>query len=155
MSNKSRALSPRDWGVSIFAPPAARLSQPLDAGPERSLAITAPRLETCQSRLRGVYFSNVALGAGKMRRIAGQRGPYFPQRRPRGRFSGGHQLRRLHEFVPLDVMNLGLDQNIHVGVPELRCGGLNDRKRTADHLDRILRRRTKQAWLQVYADYNV
>ena len=72
-----------------------------------------------------------------------------------GFFPGGYQLRSLHEFVPQDVVNTGLDEHVGYAAPGLVGDGLNDGKSAADHFDGVARLGIQQAGFQVNGDHHL
>jgi len=67
--------------------------------------------------------------------------------------SRSNQLGRLHKFIPQHVVHIGFDEDVGKASPRLIRDRLNNRKRTADHFDRVARFRIEKPGLQVHGNH--
>jgi len=67
--------------------------------------------------------------------------------------SRSDQLGRLHKLIPQHVVHVGFDKHVGKASPGLICHRLNNRKRAADHFNRVARFRIKKPWFQVHCNH--
>src|SRR5579864_3914262 len=75
------------------------------------------------------------------------------KRRVTGVGSGRDQLGRLHKLIPQHVVHVGFDEHVGKASPGLIRYRLNNRKRAADHFNRVARFRIKKPWFQVHCNH--